>query len=783
MVGAAVVTLTALAAAALWVGLGTDDDVDGGVSSGTADQSTPHSPLDRSGVVPPADRSTGDPVDAGFTTDPGAAAAPADLAAGSVAVGTGGLVLTDSTVGSGTIDSSTSGTSTFELPTTGALASAMIDRPLRGRVGVAYGRDLERLGAHLRGDVQYLYADLGTQEFALDLGLGGVSAGATGVPQAISTIGGVSGSSVFVADLTGDYFYLSVPCQALMTAPEPAAAQRHNNDYADSDASQIPGVSVDLSAFDPSGCGIGWSTSGVVPFVPLMQERAVDIPDGFGAHLVFDGTMPLSNGLSLDGELFYRFDQGVSLWANGELDVAVPFFEGAVEVSLPAVRGTFGVDASKDRLDLWITATAGSSAADGTPAEALADFMPISGHVDVDGELHLDGSGIEPSSFLQLAGEMAISPAPVQVSSNVAVETFSADGIVRIDADGVTARGTVQASPLAAIALTGSADLELMVPFADPSLGFLVLHGHLAVGGTGLGADAELRFDRDGALARGSVELGGLGSLSVEGRLGVDGFQLTGAVEATLPIGDLDQVAARLVDETSNDQVIRTLDQAIDARVDEIGRTKPAKGSELRNTIDDMRSAFDDIASTRETIAYNDGLIAQLWDDHAADIEWHNSLNDFDKFWDIGPHGVRLAAIVAQIEALKFANTVQYGYIDVANAVVAGTQQAVLAIIGWDDELNALLGLQTEAYVHTLVGNFVATVAYGADAVLDAFGIDGSATGTVTFTVGTEGISGAADLRWCRDGSCSPLAGATVSLTPYVEVCATIVGLPACVRL
>ena len=125
----------------------------------------------------------------------------------------------------------------------------------------------------------------------------------------------------------------------------------------------------------------------------------------------------------------------------------------------------------------------------------------------------------------------------------------------------------------------------------------------------------------------------------------------------------------------------------------------------------------------------------------------------------------------------------QYGYIDVANAVVSATQQAVLAIIGWDEQLNALLALQTEAYVSTLTGNFVATVLNGADAVLDAFGIDGIAVGTVTFTVGTQGIGATADLQWCRDGSCETVVGATVTLTPYVEVCATILGLPACVRL
>ena len=40
--------------------------------------------------------------------------------------------------------------------------------------------------------------------------------------------------------------------------------------------------------------------------------------------------------------------------------------------------------------------------------------------------------------------------------------------------------------------------------------------------------------------------------------------------------------------------------------------------------------------------------------------------------------------------------------------------------------MNALLALQTEAYLGRLAGAVVATIASGADAVLDAFGVDGS---------------------------------------------------------
>ncbi len=714
---------------------------------------------------------------------------------GTVVVTTGGpaaVVVTDADLdvildADGELAPGTTGVGTIQLPTEGPLADAMLDRPLRGAIGVAYGRDLAHLGAHLLDDQRYVYSDLGSQPFELFLDLDETQSGAGALPQRISTAGS-GGASMFVAALDGDYFYISTPCAAMIPADAPAGSRpagQRSNEHAEASASQIPGVSLDLSSFDPGGCGLGWSIGGSVPFSPILGDRGISIPADFGAHVVVDGTIPVHPSATLDGELFYRFDpDSASVWANGELDLGVAFLEGAAEVNIPAIRGTFGLGITPTRFDIAITATAGSSATEGSPSELLADLAPIRGQVDVDGQLTVDGGVVLDTSFLELSGDISISPTPVRTTSAVEVDdVFSADALVRIDRVGVMARGSVVASPLTALSVGGEAQLEFLVPFADASDAYLEVSGALGLGTTGLGADARLRIDRHGALAQGRIDLQGFGGLDVEGRLGANGFQLTGTVEAILPIGDLDQVAANLVDEASTAETLRSLNAQIDQRVNEIAASDPAKGAELRTTIGDLRQAFDDIASIRETIAYNDRLIAQLWRDHQADIDWHWALNDVDRFFDKGPHAFRLGVILAEIEALKLANTVQYGYIDTANLVVSTSQQTVIAIIGWDAELNALLSLQTEAYLGTLAGNVVATVLNGADAILDAFGVDGSAAGTVTFTVGSEAIAASAELEWCRDGVCEQLVDASVTLIPTVEVCATMVGVPACIRL
>jgi len=725
--------------------------------------------------------------DAVVVNDDGQAEAEGDLA---IDVGAGAFVLSNADVvvsqdADGAYTQIESGTASMELPTVGPLSETFIDRPLRGAVGMATGAELASIGAHLRPEKLYFYADLGAQPFQLFLDLDDTFEGAAGLPEQVSTVG-MTGAAMFVADIEGDYFYLSVPCEAMVPAGEGSGNRTtKSNEYADEDSSAIPGISLDLSAFDPGGCGLGWSAAGVIPFAPLVTERFVDFPDDFTAHLVVDGTIPVNPAASVDGDVFFNFGtEAASMWANGELDIGVSMLKGAVEISLPAGRGTFGMKSTDRSFDMWVTANMGEGAQEGTPVEILADIAPMSGRLDLDGELHIVDGEVQANSFFQLSGSARLGLGPLAALSGSQLDDIAnIEAMIRIDAVGVAVTGSAQVSPVSSLGIDGSATLDFLVPFADPAESYLAIEGQLAIGAVDLGAEASLRIDKSGVLARGDLQIGTMAAVAVEGRIGPGGFQLTGSAEATLPIGDLDKVAANLIDTTGNDEVIRRINAAIDQRIDEIAGANSAKAAELRNTFADFRGSFETIAGARANIAYNDGLIADLWDRHQADIDWHWALNDVDRFFDKGPHAIRLAAIIIEIEALKLANTTQYGYIDVANLTVSAVQQGVIAIIGWDEELNALMSLQTEAYVSTLAGNFVATVLKGADAILDAFGIDGSAKGLVTFTVGTEGVGATVDLQWCRDGSCQTLAGAVVDLTDTPRVCGTFIGVEACVDL
>ena len=704
--------------------------------------------------------------------------------------GGGDLTLQDSKLdvevdADGNVTGVSSGVTTLELPTVGALAGAFMDADLPANVGMARGDELAHLKAHLIDDHDYLYFDLGAQPFELFLDLDDEFAGADSLPQRVSTTG-ESGSTMFVMDLDGDYFYLSTPCSAMV--PQGSAKQRPTSKRAveRTEEAPIPGVFADVSGFDPGGCGVGWSVGGQIPFRPMMTDRVTDIPDTFTANLVIDGTVPVHKAASLDGELFFRFDPDRStVWANAELDLGLTFLKGAAEVKVPAARGTVGLSIGSTNFDLWATATTGTHLVDGSPVEMLADLAPISGQLDLDGELHFLNDEIQATSFLQLAGDMTISNGNV-VTAAAGVETdnmLAAEGVARIDASGVQIRGHVAVSPLSLIDVQGTASLDFKIPFEDPADSHFEIVGSLAIGDTVLGGEASLRLDRSGAHARGELQLAGMAALAVEGKLGPAGFQLTGVAEAVLPIGDLDMVAANLVDEASNAEQIRVLNAQVDQRVNELAAANPSKEVELRNTVRDFRQAFAEVAVANENIRINNAKIADVQRRIQADIDWHWALNDFDRFWDKGPHGIRLAALYAEQGVFETANVANYAYRDTANAILSTAQQVALGVVGWDGELNGLVTLQAEAYWGTLTGNVVGTILNGADLILDAFGIDGSAVGTATFTVGTDGVGASVDLQWCRDGDCSQIVDATVSLAPTVQLCGTILGINACAPL
>jgi Ca2+/Na+ antiporter len=684
------------------------------------------------------------------------------------------------------------GFAVVDLPLSGALAGAFMDSLLPARVGMGTGAELAHLKAHLIDDHDYLYFEFGSQPFDLHLDLAEQFNGAGNLAQRIS-MGTDTGSTVFVVDMNGDYFYLSVPCDSMVgrSAPKKKRPSEKRTDWTPMNEAEIPGLSVDLTNFSP-GCGLGWSTGGTIPFTPMMEERMSEIPQDFTSHIVIDGSVPVHPLFTVDGESFIRFDNdGMRTWSNAELDAGLAYGSGVVDVSIPAAVGTVGflaispVTTENDgavEVRLAVTATAGTNLTTAVPQQVLEELLPVSGELDLDGVLHYKGPGLTEDSFVELNGDitMSHSNAVHELTEPESDDFYQATGRIRVDGTGIVATAQASNSPFPHVDLNGTATLDIGIPFDALDNSFLEYQGSARLGETDLGADTRIRLDNQGLLVTGEIELEEYGNVEVLGRLAADELTLHGETEVVVPIGDLDQLADRVLQDMTNEEQIAALDRAIDRRVDELSVSHPERETELRTTIRGFRLAYAEVRKANENIRINNSKIADVDRRVSAEKARHAKLSALEKIPDLVVHTPKLAALEAERATYVTANSANAAFRDSANALLASTAQATIAAVGWDDELNDLLTMQAEAYWGTLTTAIIDTLLRGVDSVLDAFAIDGSLVGTVNITVGTEALAGASQLEWCRDGECSLATGVDVSFTPVFDVCGTVLGIRSC---
>ena len=685
------------------------------------------------------------------------------------------------------------GFAVVDLPLSGALKDAFMDSTLPARVGMGTGAELAHLKAHLIDDHDYLYFEFGSQDFDLHLDLGDEFNGADNLPQRIS-MNTDTGSTIFVADMNADYFYFSVPCNAMIGQSTPKKARpdkKRENSLAKSEA-DIPGLSVDLTNVDPGGCGIGWSTGGNIPFTPLMEERLSEIPQDFTSHIVIDGTIPVHPLFTVDGESFIRFDpDGMRTWSNAEMQAELAYARGAVDVSIPTAIGTIGfltISPISTEMDggievrLAVTADAGTDLAGGVPPALLEELLPVSGELELDGVLHYKGLGLTDDSFVEINGEMAMSSNNVvhNLTSPDSEDVFHATGRIRVDSDGIVATATAEQSPFPEVDLNGTATLDIGIPFDSLEDSFLQFTGSANFGETDIGAEALIRLDNDGLLVTGDIELVDYGYVEVLGRIGPGEVTLHGEAEVVVPIGDLDQLADRVLSDMTNQEQIASLDRAIDRRVNELSAASPREEAKLRTTIAAFRLAYAEVQKANDNIRINNEKIAGVDRRIKAEKDRHAALSFGQRIIDATPHGIKLAALETERAAYVAANKTNAAYRDTSNALLSSTAQATIAAVAWDDELNDLVTMQAEAYWGNLTTAIANTLLLGVDSILDAFLIDGSLVGMVDITVGTEALAGAGNLEWCRDGECSGATGVDVSFSPAFSVCGTVLGLNNC---
>jgi hypothetical protein len=650
----------------------------------------------------------------------------------------------------------------ISFPTVGILADATVSRTLGGIVGTATGAELTDLDAHLRDDVVYWYVIL-DEATTISTGLD-----ASTLPSVFEVPGGNRG--IVVIDPLDPYVYVGFPCPGETTAP----------------------ATVDVSISDyKGGCGFGVSATSRIP-VDLTLANSIDERfAGLEADWVIDGESPVSPNLNVVGSTYVDLRDegrdGFAVVAEGEFSIGISFRGGDLPFDIPIGRATVGYDNSIVAEDVWFSGYLGDDIVAGGDVSFVTDFLSGEGDLEIDGRLRLDyasdGSvSVSDDSFLQAEGRAALGFGRFAADSGVEfVAQQSADFFARIDNTGFVGNGTLAASPIPGVDFGGEASIAVDIPFDDITDGFVEIEGRFRVGGIDLDAGGRLRIDRAGVTVSARLT-SPAGGFELTGEIGPGGVQLTGEANIVIPIGDLDKVAEQFARDAGLAETVRRLEDRVDRAIDGIATTDPDRAARLRNLVRDFRNARAEIDKIQDTIDYNDGLIEENWNLLAqAGRDWE-AYSDFERVFYAIPHGAYTASLHTAISALQLANTTQSVFMDAALLTLTGLESGLIELTGTDPELRAAQALVLELRAKNAVDGVIATVLNGVDAVLDVFGIDGSLTGRVRVSVGTEGFDAELDLSWCRDGDCETIVGGSLTF-PDFRACATVIGIEACIAL
>ncbi|HEY3499789.1 MAG TPA: hypothetical protein VGK73_34090, partial [Polyangiaceae bacterium] len=298
---------------------------------------------------------------------------------------------------------------------------------------------------------------------------------------------------------------------------------------------------------------IGLSAQGLIPFVPETTYGLAAGVGEFEGHVYLSGSVPLTRlPLTISGDMvldidaknqgrhLHQIDQAsVELGVNGDIALTVDFFD-VLSFEAPIEQATAGILLTEDEQRAYLSGV----------LEPDHSFLPSELPLRADHRVSVAGliSNEIADSYLVMEGEYTLvgSSLAQRVGldlSNLAVAQARLD----IDQRGFRMLGTLDAGVKLArdLEVGGSAKVEAF--FADdPSDFFVALEGDIAVAGHEL-LDAKARIDRNGLFVEGRLDTG-LTELAVSGFITRSGAQLTGTATTTIDVQAGHEIVSEVVD-------------------------------------------------------------------------------------------------------------------------------------------------------------------------------------------------------------------------------------------
>ncbi len=690
------------------------------------------------------------------------------------------IVETDPTTGESKI---VGGVGRVPFPRLGELGDAVINHLPEGIIGVAHGRDLRHLGAHLVDDREYLYFHF---DGGLDVGL--PFAGRPGfeaLPASISVPTGKS--ATFVLDPTDPYFYIGGACPQSNSDDDNDSTPNDNGMNRDRTGDPTPGDSPDESADEtlytieaadlPPGeeCGFGFSLNGNIP-APATAGGST-----FNGHVVLDGVVPLYAGIELDGSTLVSFANGVRTVGWGNVVTSIPLVPALLDIRIPLGAASVELQSEGQRIGIAIEGQLAVSEEIVLPLD-IPIALPNSGGISFTAALGVvpDAEGravYDQTSHARITGTSRLGLdhygqlIGLDLSDMATTETT-----IRIDESGARLTGMGNLSIHPSLATDAITTIDAFISATDPAASFLAGNSNVRVLGTDIAA-AAVRLDRSGLFVDGTVTTGSL-DVQVAGRITDATADLTGQAVVSIAVDGLADAAQR-TSERINAAIaeVERLDEQIEA-------ARAAVRAEIRERDQGFvaaRSALSaaerHLDATNDRIRSNNDEIDRLQDQRRDEVKRFESLGALQKGLQGPAHLITLADLEAGIVSAQVDNNVQRGYKATAELAVAGAREALDIVeqgldripVDADPRIASLIATR-EVAVTTLE-----SLRAGADAIA----IGGSVQGTIQASVGAGGLGGSFAGEFCPSNGtgCVPVAGGRVEYHPSPQLCIDLLGL------
>jgi len=480
--------------------------------------------------------------------------------------------------------------------------------------------------------------------------------------------------------------------------------------------------------------GIGVSVQGKIPFDPANTWGIKDVKPLSG-HMYLDlsGSVKLPDlPISLDGTgdtvvnidpmgngetIFKDPANGLRVGGNRQIDMSLELIPDVAALSLELGEATFEADLLKSTQSAWVSGIM-------YPGKSvLGDVLGVVPSNDVKFAGFI--SHTISDSYFDMAGESKLELSKLGDLTGLTISDVPlASAKFHVAKDGVAMSGTLQASFLSALGIGAGATLDAKFP-GDPHLRndwYMKLNGGLSVSSVDLSANASAELSARGVHVDGSWQSPLGQSIEMTGDITRSGFLITGTASATIPIAGWD-CTCTLPKMCDQDKFCNQAKQCSVPTTCQIANScnvpRTCSVSCSANPLS-WGNCFEQITSAAKC---------------GVDFVANGAVCGYHTVTSAAQCGTHLAydATLCGVEAVKCGVTqVQCGTIDAAGAVC---------------------GAVCDGKIAKALGQFV---------------------GTVTLSIGDNGLSGTVEGDYEFNGTKTKLAGGRLDLTSTPKACITI---------